>query len=92
MSFKERNIQGFKLGMKKGIEYFFGLGSVLYYVSQGLDLHAGGRTKGVVGKTAQRSPTTMGRYLVAKRKCREDTGSCCPRICSSSSALCVRDG
>ena len=30
MSFKERNIQGFKLGMKKGIEYFFGLGSVLY--------------------------------------------------------------
>ncbi|MBQ5672420.1 MAG: GH3 auxin-responsive promoter family protein, partial [Oscillospiraceae bacterium] len=36
MSFKERNVQGFKLGMKKGIEYFFGLGSVLYYVSQSI--------------------------------------------------------
>ena len=36
MSFKERNVQGFKLGMKKGIEYFFGLGSMLYSVSQSI--------------------------------------------------------
>ena len=28
MSFSERNKWGFKLGLKKGIEYFFGLGSV----------------------------------------------------------------
>ncbi|MDD3402309.1 MAG: GH3 auxin-responsive promoter family protein [Hespellia sp.] len=36
MSFSERNKKGFKLGMKKGIDYFFGVGSVTYYVSQSL--------------------------------------------------------
>lgn len=50
MSFKERNIQGFKLGMKKGIEYFFGLGSVLYYVSQGLTSMQERERKGLLGK------------------------------------------
>ena len=33
MTFSERNKRGFKLGMKKGIDFFFGLGSVAYYVS-----------------------------------------------------------
>ena len=34
MSFKDRNKQGFKLGMKYGLEFFFGLGSVLVLVLQ----------------------------------------------------------
>ena len=50
MSFKERNIQGFKLGIKKGIEYFFGLGSVLYYVSQSLSSLGSGRSKSLIEK------------------------------------------
>ena len=36
MSFSERNKKGFKMGMGKGIEYFFGLGSVTYFVSRSL--------------------------------------------------------
>lgn len=36
MSFGERNKKGFKLGMEKGIDYFFGVGSVAYYVSMSL--------------------------------------------------------
>ncbi len=33
MSFGERNVKGFKMGLSEGIEFFFGLGSVAYYVS-----------------------------------------------------------
>ena len=33
MSFSERNKKGFKMGLKKGIDFFFGVGSVTYYVS-----------------------------------------------------------
>lgn len=33
MTFSERNKKGFKMGLKKGIDFFFGLGSVAYYVS-----------------------------------------------------------
>jgi GH3 auxin-responsive promoter. len=36
MTFSERNKKGFKLGMNKGIDFFFGLGSVAYYVSTSL--------------------------------------------------------
>ncbi|MEG1163162.1 MAG: GH3 auxin-responsive promoter family protein [Anaerovoracaceae bacterium] len=36
LSFSERNKKGFKLGLKKGIDFFFGVGSVTYYVSLSL--------------------------------------------------------
>ena len=34
MSFSERNKLGFKLGLQRGIDYFFGLSSVAYYISK----------------------------------------------------------
>ena len=37
LSFSERNKLGFKQGIVEGIEYFFGLGSVTYYVSKSLE-------------------------------------------------------
>ena len=36
MSFGERNKEGFKMAMKQDVEFFFGLGSVAYAVSQSL--------------------------------------------------------
>ncbi len=36
MTFTERNKKGFKLGMNKGVDFFFGLGSVAYFVSLAL--------------------------------------------------------
>lgn len=36
MSFGERNKKGFQLAMKGGVDYFFGLGSVVYKVSKSL--------------------------------------------------------
>ena len=80
MSFKERNVQGFKLGMKKGIEYFFGLGSVLYYVSQSLTTLTGGSSKkGLLETLRSISPTMLMRYMAAKRKCRKENRELLPK-------------
>ena len=79
MSFKERNVQGFKLGMKKGIEYFFGLGSVLYYVSQSITSMPSGRKKGMKSGLFSISPKIMARYMVAKKKCRKENRELLPK-------------
>lgn len=79
MSFRERNIQGFRLGMKKGIEYFFGLGSVLYYVSQSLTQSRSGRKKDLKEWLFSVSPTMIIRTLNAKRKCRKEKRQLMPK-------------
>ena len=78
MSFKERNKQGFKLGMKKGLEFSFGLGSVLYYVSQSV---ASAQTGGMPlkEKLLGTSPKMMWRYLRAKRKCKREHRDLLPK-------------
>lgn len=78
MKFKERNKEGFKLGMKKGLEYFFGLGSVLYYVSQSISSMQGGN-KGMKDKTSGTSPKMLMRYLLAKRKCKKENRELMPK-------------
>lgn len=78
MTFKERNVQGFKLGMKKGIEYFFGLGSVLYYVSQSITSMQGGK-KSLKERLTSTSPRMMARYIVAKKKCRQENRELLPK-------------
>ena len=77
MSFKERNKEGFKLGMKKGLEYFFGLGSVLYYVSQSLASMQS--NKSLKEKITGTSPKMMIRYLMAKRRCKKENRDLLPR-------------
>lgn len=77
MSFKERNKQGFKLGMKHGLEYFFGLGSVLYYVSQSITATQG--SKSLKEKLLGTSPKMMFRYLMAKKKCKRENRELLPK-------------
>lgn len=79
MSFKERNIQGFKLGVKKGIEYFFGLGSVLYYVSQSLSSINSNRSKSLGELLRSVSPTMIFRMAKAKRVCRKENRELLPK-------------
>ena len=79
MSFKERNAQGFKLGMKKGIEYFFGLGSVLYYVSQSLTSVSSGKKKSLAEKIRSVSPGMLLRLAMAKRACRKENRELLPK-------------
>ena len=78
MSFKERNKQGFKMGMKKGLEYFFGLGSVLYYVSQSITGMQGG-SKSLKDKILGTSPKMMLRYMMAKNKRKKENRELLPK-------------
>ena len=79
MTFKERNIQGFKLGIKKGIEYFFGLGSVLYYVSQSLSSINSTKNKSLGELLRSVSPTMIFRMAKAKRVCRKENRELLPK-------------
>ena len=79
MTFKERNVQGFKLGMKKGIEYFFGLGSVLYYVSQSISSMQSSHKKSLKERFMSTSPQMMLRYAMAKKKCRQENRELLPK-------------
>ena len=78
MSFKERNKEGFKLGMKKGLEYFFGLGSVLYYVSQSITSTQSG-SKNLKDTLSGTSPKMILRYLMAKKKCKKENRELLPK-------------
>jgi len=78
MSFKDRTKEGFKMGMKKGLEYFFGLGSVLYYVSQSITSTQSGN-KSLKEKISGTSPKMMMRYLVAKKKCKKENRELLPK-------------
>ncbi len=83
LTFSERNKKGFKLAMKRGgIDFFFGLGSVAYYVSQGISALSGkesapprpkdsegAKEKGGPLKVA---PGMMLRYLRAKGRCKRE--------------------
>lgn len=98
MSFRERNAMGFKLGMKKGIEYFFGLGSVLYYVSQGLTAMQQGSKKSLRDKLLSASPAMILRYTMAKRRCRKENRELMPKdlfklkclICAGTDNRCYK--
>ncbi|WKY46510.1 GH3 auxin-responsive promoter family protein [Eubacteriaceae bacterium ES3] len=81
MTFSERNKKGFKLGLKKNIDYFFGLGSVTYFVS--LSLSKMNRVQ--AGKTENRdifknySFSMIGRYLIAKIRCKNENREIKPK-------------
>lgn len=79
MSFSERNKWGFKLGLKKGIEYFFGLGSVTYYISRSISALEGSSGKSKLEKLKNISPRMMVRYLKAKEQCRKENRPLMPR-------------
>jgi len=80
MSFKERNKKGFKLGLRKGIEYFFGLGSVTYFVSKSLtSIQKGSSNGSIIDKLSSISPKIMYRYIKAKKKCKEENREIMPK-------------
>ena len=74
MTFSERNKRGFKMGLSKGIDFFFGLGSVAYYVSLSVAALSEGSQKGssVLKKICSMSPSMMAKYLKAKRECKRE--------------------
>lgn len=77
MSFGERNKKGFKLGLSKGIDFFFGLGSVAYFVSQSLTelSKSGGKPGGLSGCSI---PMLM-RLAKAKYRCSKENREMLPK-------------
>lgn len=77
MSFGERNKKGFKLGLSKGIDFFFGLGSVAYFVSQSLTelSKSGGKSGGLSGCSI---PMLM-RLAKAKYRCSKENREMLPK-------------
>lgn len=76
MSFSERNKAGFKLGMKKNIEIFFGLGSVAYAVSLSLGKMG---SSGNLSSLLQCRPDMLFRILRAKAKCKQENREIKPK-------------
>ena len=100
MTFSERNKRGFKLGMKKGIDFFFGLGSVAYYVSLSVAaMSEGGKGGSKLKKMMSMSPSMVLRYLKAKQLCKKENRELKPKdlftlkgfVCAGTDNRCYKD-
>lgn len=76
MSFKERNKLGFKLGLDRGIDYFFGLGSVAYYISKSFESLGSKSSSNNKTKLSMRS---IFRYLKGKYKSKSEKRNLLPK-------------
>lgn len=82
MSFGERNKRGFKLGLGKGIDFFFGLGSVAYFVSLGigeLDKDKGASGGKKTSLLMHCSLPRLMKLISARKRCREEGRALKPR-------------
>ena len=60
------------MGATQGIEYFFGLGSVLYFISMSFSKLVSSGQGGGFEKAKTMSPSMVLRYLKAKRRCKKE--------------------
>ena len=83
LSFSERNKKGFKMGLSEGLDFFFGLGSVAYYVSLSLGSMGSSKTKissEEAGKKRYKYSLPMiYRILRAKYQCKKENRDLKPK-------------
>ena len=80
MSFGERNRKGFSMGMEKGIDVFFGLSSVIHYITVNFaNLLKSGSSQGKLSKIAKMSPTMIFRFLCAGYRAKKEGRDILPR-------------
>lgn len=100
MSFSERNKKGFKMGLEQDIEFFFGVGSVAYYVSTTLSSMSKGGSSGSSLKALSRcSPHMIYRLLRAKSRCKQEGRDLLPKdlfrlkgfMCAGTDSRCYKD-
>ncbi len=65
MSFGERNKKGFELAMRNGVDFFFGLSSVISYITENSFASGNGKSSGSVKKLFSSSLPMAGRLLKA---------------------------
>ena len=101
MTFSERNKKGFKMGLGKGIDFFFGMGSVAYYVSMSIASLSEGSKKGgsFLKKMFTMPPSMTLRYLKAKKQCEKEGRGLMPKdlfklkgfLCAGTDNRCYKD-
>lgn len=79
MRFSERNKAGFKMAMKRDLEFFFGLGSVAYAVSQSLSSMAGSGKSVNISDLLHFKPRMIWRMLQAKHRCKKESRPLMPK-------------
>lgn len=83
MSFSERNKAGFKLGLRKNIDYFFGLGSVTHFISLSLSSMSKSSPSSAPsdGKSSKMrySLPMLGKLAVAKYRCKKENRDLKPK-------------
>lgn len=79
MSFSERNKAGFKMAMKRDLEFFFGLGSVAYAVSLSLSSMTSSGKSFHASDLFRCKPHMVYRLLRAKQKCRQEGRQLLPK-------------
>lgn len=79
MSFSERNKLGFKMAMKKDLEFFFGLGSVAYAVSLSLASMSGKAGSLHIKDLLKYKPHMLVRLLKAKMQCKREDRPMLPK-------------
>ncbi|MEG2199067.1 MAG: GH3 auxin-responsive promoter family protein, partial [Anaerovorax sp.] len=95
----ERNKLGFKMGMKKGIEFFFGLGSVAYYVSLSLTSLGKSSKNGSKMGLLSCSPKMLVKLITAKYRCHKENRGLLPKdlfklkgfMCAGTDNRCYKD-
>lgn len=95
MGFTDRTKLGFKMAMKSGVDYFFGLGSISYFISKQLMLSSGksGSKKSSLGLTG------MARGLRGKMRAKKEERGMFPKdlfqlkgfICAGTDNACYKD-
>jgi len=72
MTFGERNRKGFELGSRSGIDLFFGLSSVISYITENFNAHSSKHSSNAKNSLHTYSPKMVLRYLAAKYKSKRD--------------------
>ncbi|MCI5774396.1 MAG: GH3 auxin-responsive promoter family protein, partial [Erysipelotrichaceae bacterium] len=79
LSFSERNKLGFKQGLMEGIEYFFGLGSVTYYISKSLDKMSGSGGKSLDYRKLLKNPQRALRLMKGIKRAKKENRGLMPK-------------
>lgn len=98
MSFSERNKLGFKMGLKKGIDFFFAVGSVTYYISSSFGKMSGSGSKGKKDILNYSVPLIV-KYILGKKKAAEEGRDIAPKdvfrlkgfMCAGTDNRCYKD-
>ncbi len=99
LSFSQRNKLGFQMGLAKGIDFFFSMGSVAYYISKSFSASGSEPSSEKRDFELKFSPGMLFRILRAKRRSRKEKRAILPKdifklkafVCAGTDNACYKD-